>query len=72
MKPDAQVSVYEAVARNLLRVVDALPGPYAVGAIVMFLSPESKRIGDYVAGTVVVHDRNKRRQAIFFNTSERR
>ena len=62
------VSAYEAVARNLLRVVDALPGPYAVGAIVMFLSPQSKRIGDYVAGTVVVHDRSAADDAIFFNT----
>lgn len=64
-----EASVYEAVARNLLRVVDALPGPYAVGAIVMFLSPENKRIGDYVAGTVVVHDRKSDDEAIFFNTS---
>ena len=70
MKPGARSPSYEAVARNLLRVVDALPGPYAVGAIVMFLSPESKRIGDYVAGTVVVHDRNNQEQAIFFNTSD--
>jgi hypothetical protein len=61
--------VYEAVARNLLRAIDALPGPYALGAIVMFLSPESKRIGDYVAGTVVVHDRRREDEAIFFNTS---
>jgi len=50
-------------------VVDALPGPYAVGAVVMFLSPESKRIGDYVAGTVVVHDRNGEEVGIFFNTT---
>jgi uncharacterized RDD family membrane protein YckC len=64
-----EASVYEAVARNLLRVVDALPGPYALGAIVMFLSPQSKRIGDYVAGTVVVHDRKREDDAIFFNTS---
>lgn len=63
-----QASVYEAVARNLLRVIDALPGPYAVGAVVMFLSPQSKRIGDYVAGTVVVHDRKIEDEAIFFNT----
>jgi len=64
-----EASVYEAVARNLLRVVDALPGPYAVGAVVMFLSPESKRIGDYVAGTVVVHERSSEDDGIFFNTS---
>jgi uncharacterized RDD family membrane protein YckC len=64
-----KASVYEAVARNLLRAIDALPGPYALGAIVMFLSPQSKRIGDYVAGTVVVHDRGREDEAIFFNTS---
>jgi uncharacterized RDD family membrane protein YckC len=60
-------SVYEAIARNLLRVVDAI-GLYAVGALVMFLSPQSKRIGDYVAGTVVVHDRRREDGALFFNT----
>jgi len=42
---------------------------YAVGAVVMFLSPQSKRIGDYAAGTVVVHDRKPEEDAIFFNTS---
>lgn len=64
-----QASVYEAVARNLLRAIDSLPGMYAVGAIVMFLSPQSKRIGDYIAGTVVVHDRKPEEDAIFFNTN---
>lgn len=64
-----EASVYEAVARNLLRAIDALPGPYALGAIVMFLSPESKRIGDYVAGTVVVHDCPREEDTIFFNTT---
>lgn len=61
-------SVYEAVLRNLMRTVDALPGFYALGAITMFLSPQSKRIGDYVAGTVVIHDRKPDDAAIFFNT----
>jgi uncharacterized RDD family membrane protein YckC len=64
-----EATVYEALARNLLRFVDALPGPYAVGAVVMFLSPQSKRIGDYVAGTVVVHDSKTEDDAIFPNTS---
>jgi len=59
--------VYEAVVRNLMRVVDAFPGFYAVGAITMFLSPQSKRIGDYVAGTVVIHERKSDGEALFFN-----
>jgi uncharacterized RDD family membrane protein YckC len=63
-----EASVYEAVSRNLLRAVDSLPGMYAVGAIVMFISPQNKRLGDYVAGTVVVHDRKPEEDSIFFNT----
>lgn len=64
-----EASVYESVARNLLRAVDSLPGVYAVGALVMFISPQNKRIGDYVAGTIVVHDRKPEDDAIFFNTN---
>jgi len=65
-----EASGYEAVARNLLRAVDALPGMYAVGAVVMFISPQNKRLGDYVAGTIVVHDRKPEEEGIFFNTKD--
>ncbi len=41
--------------RNLLRAADFLPMAYGFGLICMFLSPEFRRIGDIVAGTVVVH-----------------
>ena len=41
-------------ARNLLRVVDAMPGLYLVGLVSMVLSKRKQRIGDHVAGTVVV------------------
>ena len=51
------ISTYEAVARNLLRIVDSVPGVYAVGILCALLSTESKRLGDYVAGTVVVYER---------------
>jgi uncharacterized RDD family membrane protein YckC len=63
-------SVYEAVTRNLMRAVDSIPGVYAVGAIVMFISPQNKRLGDYVAGTIVVHDRKPEDDGFFFNTKE--
>ena len=51
------ISTYEAVARNLLRIVDSIPGVYAVGILCALLSAESKRLGDYVADTVVVYER---------------
>ena len=51
------IDVYQALVRNLLRIVDSLPGIYAVGIVTALISPQSRRLGDYVAGTVVVHER---------------
>jgi uncharacterized RDD family membrane protein YckC len=51
------ITVYEAVARNLLRIVDQFPGLYVVGIISVFLTARNKRLGDIVAGTVVVHEK---------------
>jgi uncharacterized RDD family membrane protein YckC len=50
------ISAFEAIGRNLMRAVDGLPGMYAVGVVSMFVSRQNRRLGDYVAGTVVVHD----------------
>jgi len=50
------ISAYEAVTRNLLRIVDSIPVIYAVGILCALLSSQSRRLGDYVAGTVVVHE----------------
>jgi uncharacterized RDD family membrane protein YckC len=51
------ITVYEAVTRNLLRIVDSIPAFYGVAIISALLSSKSKRLGDYVAGTVVVHEK---------------
>lgn len=51
------ITVNEAVARNLLRIIDSLPGLYGVAIISALLSANSKRLGDHVAGTVVVHEK---------------
>jgi len=57
MKDDGRpISVYDSIARNLLRIVDELPGIYAIGVISILCSKQNKRLGDYVAGTVVVHE----------------
>ncbi|HEY0566103.1 MAG TPA: RDD family protein [Terriglobales bacterium] len=65
-----EAQVFESVIRNLLRPIDALPFGYAIGAIVMFISPQHKRIGDYAAGTIVIHDRKPSEDQLFFNTQE--
>lgn len=51
------INAYEAIARNLLRAIDGLPGMYGVGIVCMMLNRQNRRLGDYVAGTVVVHDK---------------
>jgi len=51
------INFVEALARNLVRYVDSLPSFYAVGIVVIFLSRRNQRLGDMVAGTLVVRDR---------------
>jgi uncharacterized RDD family membrane protein YckC len=49
--------IWQAIVRNLMRIVDWLPGFYGVGLASSLLSKQNRRLGDFVAGTVVVHER---------------
>ena len=51
------INFVEALARNLVRFVDYFPSFYAVGLVAIFLSRRNQRLGDMVAGTLVVRDR---------------
>jgi uncharacterized RDD family membrane protein YckC len=51
-------SFVEALARNLVRVIDGLPTCYGVGLLSIFLSRQNQRLGDMVAGTLVVRNRS--------------
>jgi len=52
------VTFWEAAVRNLLRTFDIMPWPfYSIGLISVFISSRDQRIGDMVAGTVVVRER---------------
>jgi len=51
------VSAYSAIIRNVLRIVDQLPGVYAVGILSVLVTGRQQRLGDLAAGTVVVHER---------------
>lgn len=42
--------------RNLLRTVDMLPVLYGFGVLASLADPQCRRLGDRVAGTLVVHD----------------
>lgn len=52
------ITFWEASVRNLLRTFDMFFPPfYSAGLIAVFLSTRDQRIGDMVAGTVVVRER---------------
>jgi len=53
-----QITLFEALARNLIRVVDMIPPPlYFVGVVSMLCNRQQKRLGDFVAGTIVIHEK---------------
>lgn len=55
------ITLWEAAARNLLRIFDAVPGfvipIYSIGLIAVFISNRDQRVGDIFAGTVVIRER---------------
>lgn len=54
------ITLWEAIARNLLRIFDAVPGfvipVYSIGLISIFMSNRDQRVGDLFAGTVVIRE----------------
>lgn len=57
VKRDGQpIGAGEALTRNLLRIADFMPGFYAIGLIAMFVDKDVRRLGDMVAGTIVVRE----------------
>ena len=56
----APVGWLPAITRNLLRTVDMLPFGYAAGLVACLADPHARRLGDMVAGTLVVHNERER------------
>lgn len=50
------VSFFQSLIRNFMRVVDFAPLFYGFGAIATLVSPRRQRLGDLVAGTLVIRD----------------
>ncbi|MDX6695983.1 MAG: hypothetical protein QOF02_3586 [Blastocatellia bacterium] len=52
------ITFWEASVRNVLRIFDIMPFPfYSIGLICVFISSRDQRVGDMVAGSVVVRER---------------
>jgi uncharacterized RDD family membrane protein YckC len=53
----ASLDFTSACLRNVLGLVDFLPAFYLLGALIAMLTPRGQRLGDLVAGTVVIRER---------------
>lgn len=53
------IGFVESLIRNLVRLIDFLPGAYGGGVLVMFSHSQSCRLGDLAAGTLVVYDQGE-------------
>ena len=58
------IALVRSAVRNILRIIDILPGFYAVGMTVIFITRRNQRIGDLVGGTYVLRDRHGDRYAM--------
>ena len=61
---------FAVFVRNLVRVVDFLPGLYGLGLVCIVLSSRSQRLGDLAAGTFVVRARHPRVDWLTLRTFE--
>lgn len=56
------ITLLSSFIRNLIRIIDSLPTAYFLGIIMIFFHSKHKRLGDLVAGTIVVHERKAKRK----------
>ncbi|MCC6606923.1 MAG: RDD family protein [Anaerolineae bacterium] len=50
------ITLAESVIRNLVRLIDFLPGAYGLGLVTMFIDSKARRLGDLAANTLVVRE----------------
>jgi len=53
------ITLVDSLVRNVVRLADFLPAYYGLGVISMFFSKDTRRLGDFAAGTVVVKERKE-------------
>ncbi|MDP1804085.1 MAG: RDD family protein, partial [Acidimicrobiales bacterium] len=58
-KGGTPVGFLASALRNILRIVDSLPGFYLVGIVSVMYTANNQRLGDLAAGTIVVRERRQ-------------
>jgi uncharacterized RDD family membrane protein YckC len=55
----APVTFGPSAVRNVIRIIDLLPGTYLVGITSILLTKRNQRVGDLAAGTLVIREARK-------------
>lgn len=55
----APVTFVPSLIRNILRLIDALPTFYLIAMVSVLVTERNQRLGDLLAGTIVVHESPK-------------
>ncbi len=63
------ITLFESLARNLIRTADYLPSLYLAGLITMLANKQNKRLGDLAAGTLVIHERTDSQPLLYTGQS---
>lgn len=58
------ITLTRSAVRNILRLIDILPGFYAIGMTTIFITSNNQRVGDLAAGSYVVRYRHGDRQRV--------
>ena len=66
-----KMSFLQSMIRNIVRIVDLLPGIYLAGGLSALIDRNGARLGDLAAGTIVVRERRAAPPSVVVPASER-
>jgi uncharacterized RDD family membrane protein YckC len=66
-----RITFFQAVVRNLVRIVDILPALYFAGGVTALIDKHGRRLGDLAAGTIVVRERRAPLPSAIVSPTER-
>ncbi|ENH96440.1 RDD domain containing protein [Gracilibacillus halophilus YIM-C55.5] len=56
-----RITFLSSIIRNFMRLIDSLPTAYLIGILLVFLHSKHKRLGDITAGTIVIHEHQRKK-----------
>ena len=69
LESGAPVTFASSAVRNVMRIIDILPGWYLVGITSILITGRNQRLGDLAGGTLVVRDRRALPPELFISPS---